>query len=555
MKKSTKTYIATFCILSIPMLTGCSNSDKLSKLHIQKTPSSVELLNTIESKDFNRYSNSVVDFNLGKVTVGEGNELVDIELKGTIGVPKGVTNAPIIFIFSGNNNSSTNEETKEVDSYQGLNYLVDSLSKYGFLAISINTDIVLDDEKRGLIVEDKILSLAFEKHLEYLSKAISGRANNYPISLYKKGDVENIGLIGQSNTGRTIYNVASQQVSKGSSSIKGLLSIAPSSGISVSSYPDIPTSILSTEHSIDTNIAFDMYSDIEKSQNRQSIAHLTYLIGGVADKFNDLVKEEDLINNSASRLTRTPIVMNDDTITDSEKHEEFLSSYSIDFFDFIFNNRLEDSIYSVSNPTARKLYQKDVLSKLYTKNKSIIFDSTLIETATFNSIKSKQVIESSIPSIDSTPNFNEPATNIELNLTQLDWKSVDSSMNININSSNKDFSEYSSLSIEWALNQTNELNINDIDKVSVSLIDSNGNKSEAVLLDELSLNKLSVEPNLSTYNGDNSTTWSRFTPIAETRIPLSLFKDINTKDIKSVSINFKDNNSGSILLKEISLKK
>lgn len=550
MNKKLKYYIASLLFISTPLiLTGCSNV-QLTKEDI-KSLTSADLLNLIDIKEISRFYNTVTYFNLGSTIIGEGEESVSVELKGTIGVPKKITNAPIIFIFTGNNNEIQDIESKETDTYQGLNYLVDALSKYGFLTIAINTDIELDKNNKDLIVEDKILNSVFEKHLDYLSKAIKGEPNNYPISLYAKGDLSKVGFIGQSNTGRTIYNIANEQINKGNSTIKGLLSITPSKGITVSSYPDIPTSILSTEHSIDTNISFDMYSEIEKSLNRNSIANLTYLIGGDSDKFNEMVEEKTV--SKTSKLTRSNLssATNEDTIVEKDKHEEFLSLYSIDFFDYIFNGNDKDSIYSASNPTAQKLYKKDVLSKLYTGTKIDLFNNSLISNLTSENVKVKSVIESSVPSIDSTPDFNEPTTNIKLELIQADWKDVNSFISIDTTNQHK-FDDYESLSIEWSLNHVNSLNKSDLEQISISLVDENNNESKVVLLDELPLNKI----NSSLDNGQsNSEKLFRYTPIAETRIPLNMFKDVDLSSISKIKINFENNKSGSILIKDISLKK
>ena len=556
-----KIYITTFCMISAPFVVGCSNIE--NNLHLDKLLSmpTTELLNIIESKNFNKYNNSVVDYNLGNISLGEGNEAVNIDLNGTIGVPKSIKNAPIIFIISGNNNAiSNNNENIENDTYKGFKYLVDSLSKSGFLTVAINTNIAIDESQQDFIVEDKILNSVFEKHYEYLSEAIDGKDNKYPLSLYKKGDINNIGLIGQSNTGRTIYNIANQQLSKGIFNIKGLLSITPSSGITISSYPDIPSSILSTEHSVDTNIGFDMYNDIEKMNDRKSFSQLTYLIGGNSDKFNDLVKEDTLAQSNDDKdnslvLSRASVLTNEDTIKDELTHEEFLSSYSVDFFEYIFGKDVKNSLYDTKTATVQKLYQKDVLSKLYVKDKIELFNSSLDSNISLNNIKSKNVIESSISSLDTAIDFNEPSTNIELNLLQLDWKTKNSSFNILLDESKKNFSDYSSISIEWALNHASDLNMNDMDKISLILEDNNRKKSRVVLLDELPLNKIIGNSEIKVVDNKSFSTWSRFTPIAESRIPLSLLEEINLENIKKITIDFGDNESGSIYLKNISLKK
>lgn len=553
MNSKKKIYISVTSIVSLSACIFYYNIKNNINLENISSISTKELLNIVEKDNYNKYKNIVSDYDLGRVLLGENEEAIYFDLKGTIGIPKEINNAPLIFILSGNNNSlQTNNTTK--DTYEGLTYLVDNLSKAGYLTISINTDLPIEEDNEDYIVEDKVLTLVFKKHYQYLKDSISGKSNKYPVSLYNKGDINNIGLIGQSNTGRTIYNIANQELLDGRDNIKGLLSITPNGGTYISSYPDIPSSILSTEHSVDTSISFDMYNDIEKSIDRKSFSHLTYLIGGNSNKFNNLVEDNTLEVQANNNLQKASISTNEDTIQDEYSHQEFLSSYSIDFFDYIFDKDTENSLYDTNNPTVQKLYKKDILSKLFTSNRKEIFNINTFKDSkiNFKDIKPKPLIESSISSIDTAINFNDPATNIELQLLLLDWKNKNASFNLSLD--NKDFSEYKSISIEWSLNHASELSVNDIEKVSVILEDKD-NKSEVILLDELPLNKIDGTPESIVIEDKTISNWSRFTPIGETRIPLELFEGIDLSNIENLSINFGENESGSIYLKNIYLNK
>lgn len=553
MNNKKKIYISVASIVSLSAGVFYYNIKNNINLENISSISTKELLNIFEKDNYNKYKNIVSDYDLGRVLLGENEEAIYFDLKGTIGIPKEIDNAPLIFILSGNNNSlQTNNTTK--DTYEGLRYLVDNLSKAGYLTISINTDLPIEEGNEDYIVEDKVLTLVFKKHYQYLKDSISGKSNKYPVSLYNKGDINNIGLIGQSNTGRTIYNIANQEILDGRDNIKGLLSITPNGGTYISSYPDIPSSILSTEHSVDTSTSFDMYNDIEKSIDRKSFSHLTYLIGGNSNKFNNLVEDNTLEVQANNNLQKASMATNEDTIQDEYSHQEFLSSYSIDFFDYIFDKNTENSLYDTNNPTVQKLYKKDILSKLFTSNRKEIFNINTFKDSkiSFKDIKPKHLIESSISSIDTAINFNDPATNIELQLLLLDWKNKNASFNLSLD--NKDFSEYKSISIEWSLNHASELSVNDIEKVSVILEDKD-NKSEVILLDELPLNKIDGTPESIIIEDKTISNWSRFTPIGETRIPLELFEGIDLSNIENLSINFGENESGSIYLKNIYLNK
>ena len=304
-----------------------------------------------------------------------------------------------------------------------------------------------------------------------------------------------------------------------------------------------------------------MYNDIEKIVDRKSFSQLTYLIGGNSTKFNNSIKEpnENTLNtdtDNSSSLKKSYTLTNEDTIQDEIAHQEFLSYYTIDFFDYIFGKNTENYLYNNSYASAQKIYKKDILSKLHTANKRDLINSNNINSldAGFNNLKYKNVIESSISSLDTAIDFNEPATNIELPLLQLDWKNTNASFDLPINEGYTDFSQFNSLSIEWALNHSSDLSIADMEKVSIVLEDNNS-KSEVILLDELPLNKIAGTSETIVKDNKITSNWSRYTPIGETRIPLNLCKGIDLTNIKKISIQFGENKTGSIYLKGMHLNK
>lgn len=517
---------------------GYSKINNINNVGENNLINSTELLETIINSNSKTYESYVKNFNLGAVSIGENEEKVEVNLEGIIGVPKNKNNAPIVFIMP--------ESGVTNNSYLGFDYLVKNLSQAGFLTVLINTDLSIDESQQELVVEDKILNLVFEEHIGFLKNSIMGKNNKYPLSLYKKGNLDEMLLIGESNLGRTIFNIANQQESNDLVGLKGLLSITPNSG--VSSYVDIPITILSTEYSNDTSASFDIYNEIEKDLKRESILQLSYLVDGNSSKFNRFLNVNTVLNDEKSSIL-------EETFVSDVTYEEFLSSYIIDFANYLFNNSIKNSLYSPENSTIHHIYKQDVLSKLLVKNKKEIFNSSHIDNLTLNGVKATPVIESSISSLDTAIDFNDPATNIELPLINLEWNTINSKFSINPKSNNKNFNEYSSLSIEWALNNSSELSKSDLKKISIILEDSKGNMSEVILVDELPLNKIEGVTDINYKNVRTISNLSRLTPISETRIPLDLFKGIDLKDISNIHFNFKDNESGSIFIKNILLKK
>lgn len=581
-KNKSKILFGLVSVLSSTFLVGCSSSNRL-----KNSETFTEVygeLETFASDKYKNYTAVVKDFNLGKKNF---ENAIDIDMKGLISYPKEKENAPVLIILAGNENLVKEDNGFNKNLYRGYKYLAESLAESGFLTVVIDTQFK-DSYFSGEIVEDKILEELFDYHIEKLRDAISGASNVYGVNLYNKGDINKIGLIGQSSTARNIFNICNRKYNENDFRIKGLLSITPGESLSVASaYPDVPTSILVAEHSVNTKIGFDIYNEIEKTAERNNFASLTYLIGGDSRKFNEKIEEDKILeakvdeinkiteskieeNNSVnmrniavvdneipvvqdseSVLTEEKVLMNENTdlIVDTSLYENFLSSYCTSFFKTIFEEDTEfKNIFLGLSPSPSKLYGMNVLNKYCSGDKAVLYSpdvSPFIKNAKFDI---ENVVESSISDLDTAINFNEPTTVMELKLKKLKWEKEHP--NITVPLKINDFSDYNAINLRWAIDSSSALNVVSQKVATVTIEDKRGNKSSVTLNSENALRKIDGREKTSENGVVN---WSRYTPLSDTRIPVSIFKNIDLKNIKTINISFDNADSGSVYLESISL--
>lgn len=581
-KKSFKILFGIVSIVSSAFILQCSGSDRLK--NSETFAEVVGEIETFASNKYKKYTSVTKEFNLGKKNF---ENMIDIDMKGLISYPKEKKEAPILIILAGNENLIREENVLSKDLYKGYRYLADALAECGFLTVVIDTqfkDGYFNDE----VVEDKILEELFDYHVENLTDAVLNGSNVYGISLQNKGDINNIGLIGQSSTARNIFNICDRKYQSNDFKIKGLLSITPGESLSIAnSYPDVPTSILVAEHSVNTKIGFDMYNEIEKQINRKHMANLTYIIGGDSRRFNERIEEDkileakvdeihqiserrnigqrslglELANALGSRqsleqdsedvLSQEKMLMkeNTDLVVDTSLHENFLSSYCASFFKTIFNEDEDfENIVSGLRPAPSKLYGMKVLNKYYNKDKEVLYSSNSTSKLRRFKIGVEDVIESSVKDIDEAINFNEPTTVSELKLKKLTWDSKNPFVKIPLKG--VDLSKHNALNFRWAIDSSSLLNVISQKVATITVEDINGDKSSVTLGSENALRKIEGKEKVF---GNGSMNWSRYTPLSDTRVPISVFKNIDIENIKNISISFDNSSSGSIYLESISL--
>ena len=575
LKKCSLVFGAVIIMFSSMFLVGCTNENKNSERTITKVSNEID---TLSLNKYKQYKHVIKEFNLGRKRF---SEQVDIDIKGLISAPKNRKNAPILIILAGNENIVKDGPSSR-DLYRGYKYLAESLAESGFLTLVIDTqfkDTQFDDDS---IVEDKILGELYDYHIENLKNSIEGKSSIYGLSLNKVGDINNIGLIGQSSTAKSIFNICSKKYESKDKSIKALLSITPGESlITTTAYPDVPTAILVAEHSLNTKTGFDIYNEIENSIDRKNVALLTYLIGGNSKKFNEKIKEEkileakvnevvnseqddesssnteDTIVSSKSVSTSDNIISeekiamseNVDIINDTSLHESFLSTYCISYFKSMFNEDEEfKNILFGNSVSPTKMYGLNVLNKYYNSEKEDIYSSSWTKGARFKRSSVVDVIESSMSEVDTAVNLNEPTATIEMKLKQVNWEKKRSSMSINLK--NVDLSKYSAFNIRWVLNSFSSLNTSSYQSVVLTLEDSHGKASSIVLDSENALRKIEGREKIDE-NGYSQ--WSRYTPLSDTRVPFKAFKDVNLKELNKFTISFGNSESGSIYIDDVSL--
>jgi hypothetical protein len=272
------------------------------------------------------------------------------------------------------------------------------------------------------------------------------------------------------------------------------------------------------------------------------------------------MSDENLAGAVESAITEENILKNENTdlVEDRELHENFLSSYTVEFFNSIFEKESSfTDIFAglVSSPT--KMYGMNVLNKYtgFMDKESIVSSYSIYSSDNETNIKKKgititDVIESDVVEVDTALNFNEPTTTMSLKLKRVDWEQKGAYISIPLKKI--DVEDYNTLSIRWAINSSSNLNLISQKAVTLTLEDKFGRTSNVVLTLENAMKKIEGrEKELE--NG--TTDWSRYTPLSDTRISLKEFKDIDLDNVKNITISFDAHDSGSIYIEDISLLK
>lgn len=498
----------------------------------------------IEESSNKNYEVELVDFNVGSesYTSTSGKKL-PYEVSGSIAVPKSEGKFPIVLVTHG----SHDNEDESNEFYSGFNYLIENLAKNGYIAISMDMRMAYiwkygdndDNEKTRAMVE---------KHIESLKLANEGKDLGYNVDLTNKIDFENISLIGHSRGGKTVFDIANDQIEKGEN-IKSVLAIAPTTTFD-REYGNYDVSILVPEYDGDVaNLdGINIYETIV-SKKRDNLTSLTILEKANHNYFNKNIKTNDAVMLKSEEDLKNQI--------SREEQESFLLNFAVDFLNASLNNEIENTIYDLNKPQPNKMYGKDVkVQSINNKvNKVINTDSldefkgmeaTIEEAQDSWFYKDDEIIIDTITSGDEDLKIRK--------LVNIKWNS--NNARVEILPSTKDFSNNESLVFNLVIDSASELNNpNESQSFSIEVKDKNGNISKVILPKNLvALEYTEGKIEITPIFDEEIKYWTNKTPISEVRIPLTYFKNIDLKNIDTISLIFDQSNSGSIFIDSIELQ-
>ena len=530
-KKLRKFAYFLMCSLILINMTSCTSTDSPNLK--EKASSKNKDIEDVET------AATVKEFNLGEITVGESN----YDLQGVIGVPDKGNNYPVVFILHGDNKK---DQTKKMDQYKGFEYLVNQLAHKGYLAVSINVDEQYDAEYGKYNSYKELLNL-YNAHVNKLSDAISGNENNYNIDLRGKGNLEELSIISEGESAQGSYYIANEE-----ERLKSMLLISPISNESYSlEYKDIPTGIViplldGVAESLDGQ---DLYDKLKNDESRKSWTSLVYLDKGNHNYFNQAFTEDD-----------SKFINSNEKVLNPEEQRNFLVKYSLDFLSSALNHQGRGKAFKVTEKTTDKLYGVNVQTRLDVKEKLVIMkpkknrsvsESFLLGKLGTTGLETNWVRESYITTDDTAGAFRQPGKPKGLTLLNLKWEKEKARLEFKIPSGVNDMSIYNSINLSMAIDSSNELNEKNTAQSMTIVIKDRTGKSSGIDLSDDQPSLIYRQGNVINY--ENLKTWSSYTPISDLRLPLSLFKNVNIKDVDSISIEFNNTKSGSIMIEDVSL--
>lgn len=349
-----KNGIVSLAIISSLLLSGCSNPVDTT---IQYEPTVIE---KIQKKE---YEVNTTEFNLGdKTYLSSSGAQMPYKLRGTLSMPIGDGEFPLIFIVHGNHNNDI--EDKRYDT--GFEYLTRKLAENGYISIALDLNQAYIWKYGDSDEVEKIIAMTKE-HLKVLKEANEGSNSRYPVDLKGKIDMSKIGLIGHSRGGETIFYLSNELIKQGEN-ITSLLSVAPAAVRADAPFleNDLDTAILVPELDGDV-ISLDGYGvyDILASKVRENMLSLTLLENANHNYFNANVEKNDAVEWKQTK--------NIDKQISREEQEEFMGDFAVDFFNASMKDEIKGTIYDENISSVFDMYGYKVKSLLVDKGiKSIV---------------------------------------------------------------------------------------------------------------------------------------------------------------------------------------
>lgn len=536
----TKNILIVLSLMFMMIVVGCSQGNSGNK---ESTVAELGVFD-VDKIVRDKYEIEFSEFNVASETYTSSSGIIlPYEVSGSISIPKGEGKFPLVLITHGSHENL--DASKEF--YTGFDYLVKSLAENGYIAVSMDIRMAYIWQYGDNDDNEKTVAMT-NKQIEKLKLANEGNNPGYKIDLTNKIDFDKVSLIGHSRGGEAIFDVANDQINKGQN-IKAVLSIAPTSGFD-REYGDYDISILVPEYDGDVSSldGFKIYEEIGE-RNGNYLTSVTLLEKANHNYFNRNIKINDAeMNRSNEEL--------EDQLS-RESQEVFLENFAVDFFNTSISKNTENTMYDLNKVQPNKMYDCDVKIQIINNKVNKLIDINSIKAfknknATVESTQDSWFYADDKVALDTLTYGNEelkirPLINIK-------WKS--NKGKVSIKPEVNDFSNSNSLVFNIVMDSSDELNERNVSQCfSVEIKDKSGNISTVILPKDLVvLGYTEGELDSIEIDEGNYKFWSNATPIGSLRLPLDEFKDIDLKNVETVSLIFNQTNSGSILIDSIELQ-
>lgn len=297
--------------------------------------------NPVDLTDFVNYSG-----NTKKVRdkfFGKGLNKTDV--RGRVYVPKGLENAPVLFVVHGNHRFTTK-------NYLGYDYLGHYLAKRGIAMVSVDMNMLNGFMKFGVGNENDARAILLLENMENIFKR--NKIENSP--LYKKFDKNNIAIMGHSRGGEAAaiaynFNELKFHPDNGKIShkynfnIKGIITVAPT----YNQYKPSDKNIIlrdvnyftiagTNDADVDGFEGMLMYDNVIFSGEKDNFKAALYLGYANHGNFNKLWGDFDCDPGEGLFLNRKELL-------DAADQREILSAYTLNFLENSFGKTYNREIF------------------------------------------------------------------------------------------------------------------------------------------------------------------------------------------------------------------
>lgn len=515
-------------ILVATLAVGCTGNENVENSSGTNSETKNRDVREIVAKSANEeFETTELNYGQASYTTTQGREM-PYKKRGIISMPKSEGKKKLVVMIHGSHENIDGNARFDT----GFKYLTEHLAMNGYAALSLDVQAAYtwkygdggDNEKIRAIYKDFINELKADK------------------SLSDKIDFDNVVLFGLSRGADTIFDIQNEN-----EAVKAILSIAPSPGVETVRN-DINTMIVVPE--LDGDVVdlagISIYEELVEDNNRNNPADLVIVEGANHNYFNSDIKVNDteLLGNQ-EKLDRQ---------LDKESQQTFIKNLSVDFLNSVFGKVQEDSFFNRDEVEVKSMYGIPVKTKSFSTGEEIVMNKDNFDIAKSDNenLIVKVMNESEFYKDDETKGFKLPVPNNNIKkILSVEWKSKGNTLNIDLN--NKDLSKYKTINLNLALDPSNELNkTKSTQGLTIMLKDKSGNKS-SVLVDDKNMPLSYVDGKLDFTEifDDKHYYWDSYTPMSMIRIPLSLFDNVDLKNIDAVEIIFDQSDSGAIMIEDI----
>lgn len=530
-----KRLYTVFIFSIVLLLAGCN-------LNINEDPLRTEV--SIDSAEVGAHVDGltlpeVAAFQFDSVTIDQ----IETPVQGRVSVPEEEGLYPVVFIVHGVHPDF--DRPKRYDA--GFDHVLTHLAARGIVAVSIDANAIAHDEAR---YAERLTALVRRHVTEWEARQKGQKPSPLPVK--GKMDFQKIGLLGYSEGGDAIVDVATRLKEEGRK-VESILAVAPIVQKQRKTWPLVDIGILVPEYDyVAPNYdGIVMYDTIPNDHDRLKV--VTFLEKANHTYFNRAIETNDVVEHGTNYELKHQL--------EREKQEEFLRQYAADYF-YGTLNRAETSLLRIleTRPQPNLMYWHDVtlraqlpqsISIMPNKNEAFIErmekEAEAVDVALVRDAADPKKDDILVDTVTALHSPVESRT-----LLSFVWSKKGATVELKPTRDN--FIGAQVISIDFLVDPSNRNNQKvDFQNFGIEIEDTHGNVTRAALPEEQNAMRV-VEGGVEMIKrkgGKEEKRWSKKTPLVSVRIPLDRFDTIDFENVAKVRFYFNGHDKGAIYVEDI----